>query len=332
MNGGAVAHEHFGVAALLAGEGADDEHGRAGHHGFGGGEAAGFADEQAGVAHHGGDIAHIAANAYGMLELVPGGQQLLAQAPVGAGDDINGEVAGGAVKLANGGEARAESARAAHDEHPAPVQPLGTFTVRGLIGLNGNAEGVDAFAGNAENHEALDGGFGGDDVANVIAGRHKPEAVRQEVGHDTPQRDGFTLAAGIGREHGEGMGLGADDGIGLKGIHQDAEFVAVAALDERANPLGEPVEPEVIVERLPQFRGAADGGHVGILHQRAPCGVGGFEQIEAAGFRVGALAADFGLDGARGGMVTAVAHEVANQNARGGAAHETFPRATSSPA
>ena len=108
------------------------------------------------------------------------------------------------------------------------------------------------------------------------------------------------------------MGLCADDGVRLDCVHQDAQFEAVAALDEGADVASEQVKPEVVVERLPEFRGAADGGHVGVLDNGAPDRMGGFEQIEATGIRQRILPADFGFDGAGGGMVSAVADEVAD--------------------
>jgi hypothetical protein len=228
--------EHFGVAALLAGQRADDQHGGAGGHGFGGGQPAGLADEQAGAAHDGHGVLDVAADADGVLEFVAGGDELLAQAAVGAGDDVDGEIGVGAVELADGGEARAEAARAAHDEDAAAVFARDGAAARGEdVGLDGDAENVDAVGGRAEDHEALHGGFGGHDVADVFIGGHVPEAVGQEIGDDAPEGDGLALPAGVGGKDGEGMGLGADDGVGLEGVHQDAQLEAVAALDERAD-------------------------------------------------------------------------------------------------
>ena len=268
-----------------------------------------------------------------MPELVPRGEELLAQAAVGAGDDVDGEVRLGAVELADGGKAGAEAARAAHDQHAAAVFARDGAAARGEdVGLDGDAEGVDAGRGDAQEHQALHGGFGGDDVADVFVGGHVPEAVREEVGDDAPEREGLALAAGVGGENRERMRLGADDGIGLEGVHQDAQLEAVAALDEGADPFGEPVEPEVVVERLPEFRGAADGGHVGVLDDGAPGGMRGFQQVEDAGFGEGILLLDFGLDGAGRGVVAAVADEVADQDAGRRAGHGRPPAAASSSA
>jgi len=191
---------------------------------------------------------------------------------------------------------------------------------------------VDARGGRAEDHQPVHGGFGGDDVADVLVGRHVPEAVGQEIGDDAPQRDGLALPPGVGGEDGERMGLGADDGVGLEGVHQDAQLEAVAALHQGPDPFREPVEPEVVVERLPQFRRAADRGHVDVLDDGAPGGMCRFEQIEAAGFRDGIELLDLGFDGAGGGMVAAVADEVADQDARGRAGHGALPAAASSSA
>lgn len=98
MDGRAVAYQHFGVAAFLAGQGADDQHGGSGGHGLGGGQAAGLADQQAGATHDRHGVLDIAADADGVPEPVARSQQFLAQAPVGAGDDVDGEVGGGTVK------------------------------------------------------------------------------------------------------------------------------------------------------------------------------------------------------------------------------------------
>ena len=268
-----------------------------------------------------------------MPELVARGQQLLAQAAVGAGDDVDGEVGGGAVELPDRGVARAQAARAAHDENaPAVFARDAPAARRQHVGLDRNAEEVDAFGRGAEDHQPVHGGFGGHDVADALVGRHVPEAVGQEIGDDAPQRDGLALPPGIGGEDGKRMGLGADDGVGLEGVHQDAQLEAVAALDEGADPLGEPVEPEIVVERLPQFRRAADRGHVGVLDEGAPGGMRRLEQVEAARFRHRVQLLDLGLDGAGRGVVAAVADEVADQDARGRAGHGALPAAASSSA
>ena len=191
---------------------------------------------------------------------------------------------------------------------------------------------MDVVAGHAEDHEALHRGPGGHDVADVLVGRDEPEPMGQEIGDDAPQRDGRALPPGVGGKDGKGMGLRADDGVGLEGVHQDAQLEAVAALDKGADPLGEPVEPEVVVQRLPQFRGAADRGHVGVLDDGAPGGMRRFEQVEAARFGLGIPFLDLGFDGARGGVVAAVADEIADQDAGRRAGHGAPPMAISSSA
>ncbi len=269
-----------------------------------------------------------------MVEPVPGRHQLAAQFAVGSGDDVDRKFRLGAVEPADGREPRAQAARPPHHQYPATILAgHGAAARRQHVGLDRDPQAVDVLARRAQDHQALLGRLRGNHIPDVLVRRHVPEPVGQIVRHYPPQGKRPALPPGVGREHGEGMRLRADDGVRLEGFHQDAQLVAVSALDQRPDVAPrQQVEPEIVVQRLPQLGRAADGGHVGVLDHGAPGRMRGLQQVQAADVRQRIQTADFGLDGPGRRVVPAVTHQVADQDARG-ADHAVSPfAAASSPA
>ncbi len=140
--------------------------------------------------------------------------------------------------------------------------------------------------------------------------------MRNVVRHNSPERQVDALPARVGIENGQRVRLRADGDIGLEIFHQRHKRFAVASLDQRADPARQVIEPRAVVQRLPDFRSAADGHHVRFLNQRAPTRMRILQEVHAERFNRGIDLMEGGLHGTRRGVMAAVSHQVANQDLR----------------
>ncbi len=280
FDGDAGFEEVVGVAFFLAGDGVDDAHGEAAGHGFGGGESAGFGDEDVGGGHV---FVHLFGEGDG-VELDGGGRgDFFGEAVelgfefgafAGDGDDLEGD--GELEEFGDEGFDGADAEAAGGDEDGG----AGGIEAEGEAGggdVAGDAEdGIDGDAGDGDffgvDAHALevDAGFlEGDEVAGVGAG--EPEGVAVEIGDDD---GGLDAEFAFGEEPGHDVGgseVGGDDDVGLVG--------------------GDGVDEGAGVEF---FEGLGETGF--------PGGVGFFVDVaeEAGGF-VDEVEVHFGIDVAEGG-------------------------------